>query len=76
MIGHEKSDSTSRPGSFVDAVSNVPLAVQMKCWVLESTLLGLTMHVFLELQVALSVPAGAPPVWLLTKCQMPVESQD
>lgn len=74
LVSQLKSDSTSLPGRFVEALSSVPAPVQLKCWVLWSTFEGLTLQEFPDDQVALSVPAPAPPVWLLTKCQVPVES--
>jgi len=70
-----KSDKTSFPGRLVDADNNVPDAVTIKCWVLPSTFVGPTLKATSpDDQVALSVPAGAPPVWLLTKCHVPIIS--
>jgi len=35
---------------------------------------ALTLQELPEDRVALGVPAAAPPVWLLTKCQVPVRA--
>ena len=71
LVSQEKSDSWSLPGRLVDAESSVPDPVQLKCWVLFRTLEALTVHVSPDDQAAVRVPAAAPPVWLLTKCQVP-----
>lgn len=69
-----KSDSTSLPGRSVEAERSVPDAVQLKCWLLAFTFDALTVQVLPDDHTAERVPAGAPPVWLLTKCHVPVES--
>src|SRR5688572_8185901 len=74
FFSHVKSDSTSLPGRLVVAPVSAPDAVQKKCWVFWFTADAVTEHVSPEFQVAFNVPALAPPVWLLTKCQVPVRS--
>jgi hypothetical protein len=49
---HEKSDSTSLPGRFVEAETSVPAAVQLNCWLLLFTADALTWQMLPDDHVA------------------------
>ena len=71
VVAHTTSDSTSLPGSPMDALSKMCPPVTKKCWTFRRTFVE-TIVVEVPSKVTVKMPGVcSPPVWLLTKCHVP-----